>query len=122
MKRVAIVLVTVTALGLGSLAAAPVEARVRGGVAPAVAGGLVAGAVVGGVASSTYAYGSGYGYWGGYTLGYYRDYTPVGTYDGYIPVTHTQYTTYNDGPVYLGYRYRTVVHPANDGGHHRRHW
>ncbi len=123
MKRVAIVVATVTALGLGYLAApAPAEARVRGGIAPAVAGGLVAAAVVGGLASA--AYGPGYGYWGGYALDYYRDYIPVGTYDGYTPASYVEYTTYHDAPVYLGYRYRTVVHPANYGGpmHHRRHW
>jgi hypothetical protein len=94
MKRVAIVLATVTA-------------------------------AIAGLASSANAHGPRYGYWGGYTFGYYRDYIPVGTYDGYIPVTHTEYTTYNDPPVYMGYRYRTVVHPANYSGprgrHHRRH-
>ena len=127
MKKVAIVLATVTALGLGSLAATSAEARVRGAVAPAVAGGLVAGAVVGGLASSAYAYGAGYGYWGGYALDHYRDYIPVGTYDGYIPASYTEYTTYHDAPVYLGYRYRTVVHPAyaTYGGSrviHHSHW
>lgn len=83
-------------------------------------------AAIAGVATPAHAYGPGYGYWGGYSLGYYRDFTPVGTYDGYIPVTHTEYTTYNDPPVYMGYRYRTVVHPANYSGprgrYHRRHW
>jgi hypothetical protein len=89
MKRVAIVLATVTA-------------------------------AIAGLASSANAHGPRYGYWGGYTFGYYRDYIPVGTYDGYIPVTHTEYTTYNDAPVYLGYRYRTVVHPVHASRHQLR--
>jgi len=82
-------------------------------------------AAIGGLASPAQAHGPGYGYWGGYSLGYYRDYRPVGTYDGYIPATHVEYTTYNDPPVYLGYREHTLVHPANfsgrRGSHYRRH-
>jgi hypothetical protein len=82
MKRVAIVLATVTALG--------------------------------GLASSAYANGPGYCYYSGYALDHCRDYIPVGTYDGYVPASYGQYTasTYHDAPVYLGYRYRTVIHPA----------
>jgi len=75
---------------------------------------------IGSLVSSANAHGFGYGYWGGYSLGYYRDYTPVGTYDGYIPVTHTRYTTYNDAPAYLGYRYRIVVHPPHVKRHQLR--
>ena len=86
-------------------------------------------AVIGGFASSAYAHGPGYGYWGGYALDHYRDYIPVGTYDGYIPASYGEYmaTTYHDAPAYLGYRYRIVVHPAyaTYGGRrvtHHRHW
>jgi hypothetical protein len=97
MKKVAFVLATVTALGLISHATHP-----------------------------AYAYDPGYS-WGGYALDHYRDYAPIGTYDGYIPASYVERTTYNDPPVYLGYRYRIVAHPANYGGpgtirHHRRHW
>ncbi|MGH6707594.1 MAG: hypothetical protein ACREEK_01365 [Bradyrhizobium sp.] len=74
---------------------------------------VTATAAIGSFGSPANAHGPGYGYWGGYTFGYYRDYSPVGTYDGYIPVTHTEYTTYNDAPAYMGYRYRIVVHPAH---------
>jgi len=75
-------------------------------------------AAIGGLASPVYAIGPGY--WGGYALGYNRDYIPVGTYDGYVPVSHTEYTTYNDAPAYMGYRYRIVVHPAHANRHQLR--
>ena len=64
MKKTALVLTTVGALGLGAVAApSPAEARFRG-FGPALAGGLIAGAVIGGLASSAYAY--PYGYYDGY--------------------------------------------------------
>jgi hypothetical protein len=97
MKRIAIVLATVTALGLG------------------------------GLTSSAYAYGPGYGYYAGYALDHYRDYIPVATYDGYVPASYGEFatTTYHDAPAYLGYLYRTVIHPGYAGGPrviHHRHW
>src|SRR5205807_3249134 len=49
MKKTALVLTTVGALGLGAVAApSPAEARFRG-FGPALAGGLIAGAVIGGL-------------------------------------------------------------------------
>ena len=119
MKRAALVLATVGALGVSAVAApTPAEARWRGGfgVGPALAGGLIAGAVIGGLASSAYAYGPGYGYYGGYP-GYYGGYAPAyyGGY-GYDPYPWGGYTTtyYSTGyaPAYYGYRYRRVVRPA----------
>ena len=97
MKRVAVVLAGMTALGLA-------------------------------LASSAYANRAGYDYYAGYALDHYRDYIPVGTYDGYVPASYGEYTTttYHDAPAYLGYRYRTVIHPANYDGAwmvpHRHRW
>jgi hypothetical protein len=114
MKKTALVLTTVGALGLGAVAApSPAEARFRG-FGPALAGGLIAGAVIGGLASSAYAY--PYGYYG--YPGYY-DYAPA-YYGGYAydydPYPWGGYTTtyYSTGyaPAYYGYRYRRVVRPA----------
>jgi len=58
------------------------------------------------------------GYYAGYALDHYRDYIPVATYDGYVPASYGEFTTstYHDAPAYLGYRYRTVIHPANYHG------
>jgi len=138
MKKTALVLATVGALGLSAVAApTPAEARFfRGGWGPGLAGGLIAGAVIGGIASSAYAYGPGYGYYGGYP-GYYGGYAPA--YYGYgDPYGYGGYsTTYYSGyaPAYYGgYRYRRVVRPAYAyyrgpiqrrhiyRYHHRRHW
>jgi hypothetical protein len=102
MRKAAMVLATVAAVGVSALAA------------PA----------------SAYTWGPGYGYGTGYFYGYaFRDYIPVPTYDGYVPVAYGQYaaTEYHDAPVYLGYRQHTVIHPAGYVGgpwtvHHRRHW
>jgi hypothetical protein len=132
-KKTALVLATVGALGLSAVAApTPAEARWRGGFGPALAGGLIAGALIGGLASSAYAYGPGYGYYG--YPGYYDgDYAPA-YYGGYEPYAWGGYTRtyYSAGyaPAYYGYRYRRVVRPAYAyyGGphfyHHRwyRHW
>jgi hypothetical protein len=132
MKKTALVLATVAALGVSAIAApAPAEARIRG-FAPAVAGGLIAGAVVGGLASSAYAWGPGYGYDDGYAPVYYRSYAPgyYGyAYDYDAPYNWGAYTTttyYGDAaPAYYGYRYRRVVRPAfayyggPRWGHHR---
>lgn len=114
MKKTALVLATVGALGVSAVAApTPAEARWRGGFGPALAGGLIAGAIFGGLASSAYAYGPGYDYYGpGY--GYYGGYAPA-YYGGYEPYPWGGYTTtyYSSGyaPAY-GYRYRRVVRPA----------
>ena len=138
MKRTAIVLATVGALGLGAVAS-PAPAEARGfGFGPALAGGLIAGAVIGGLASSAYAYGPGYTYYdGGYAPAYYGGYAPAYSYSyGYDePYRWGGYTTsyYSSGyaPAYYGYRYRRVVRPAyayyggpHYGWRHRwhRHW
>ncbi|MDH2341008.1 MULTISPECIES: hypothetical protein [unclassified Bradyrhizobium] len=129
MKKTALVLATVGALGVSAVAApTPAEARWRGGFGPALAGGLLAGALIGGLASSAYAYGPGYGYYG--YPGYYDDYYAPAYYGGYYPwggYTRTYYST-SYAPAYYGYRYRRVVRPAFAyyGGprhfyHHRWH-
>jgi hypothetical protein len=65
MKRTAIILATVAALGAAAVVApAPAEAR---GLGPGLAFGLAAGAIGAGIAASTYPYGyygPGYGYYG----------------------------------------------------------
>lgn len=113
MKKTALVLATVGALGVSAVAApTPAEARWRGGFGPALAGGLLAGALIGGLASSAYAYGPGYGYYG-YPR-YYDDYYAPAYYGGYYPwggYTRTYYTT-SYAPAYYGYRYHRVVRPA----------
>ena len=125
MRKTALALATVGAMGLSAVAApTPAEAHWRGGFGPALAGGLIAGAVIGGIASSAYAYGP-YGY--GYAPVYYGGYDPY-PWGGY---TTTYYTT-GYAPAYYGYRYRRVVRPAYAyyGGpfphvyHHRwhHHW
>jgi len=139
MKRTAIVLATLGAVGLGAVAApAPAEARFfRGGFGPALAGGLIAGAIFGGLASSAYAYEAGYpyyGYYGGYAPAYYGGYAPAYSYgygDDYgAPYQWGGYTTttyYNDyAPAYYGYSYGRVVRPASGFylgpvWHHRWH-
>jgi hypothetical protein len=139
MKKTALVLATVGALGVSAVAApTPAEARWRGGWGgwgPGLAGGLIAGAVIGGLASSAYAWGPGYDYYGGYP-GYYGGYAPAyyGGY-GYDPYPWGGYTTsyYTTGyaPAYYGYRYRRAIRPAYAyyGGplprrhvYYRRHW
>lgn len=146
MKRTAIVLATVGAVGLGAVAVpAPAEARYYRGFGPALAGGLIAGAIFGGLASSAYAYGGGYpyygyggypysGYYGGYAPSYYGGYAPTYSYGyGYnTPYRWGGYrtTAYYSGyaPAYYGYRYRHVVRPAFAyyrgpyRGWHHRHW
>jgi hypothetical protein len=119
MKKTALVLATVGALGASAVAApTPAEARFfRGGFGPALAGGLLAGAVIGGLASSAYAWGPGYGYYGypayygGYAPAYYGDY--AGDYDPYPwgGYTTTYYST-SFSPGFYGPRYRRVVRPA----------
>src|SRR5262245_9229683 len=120
MKKTALVLATVGALGVSAVAApTPAEARFfRGGFGfgPALAGGLIAGAVSGGVASSAYAWGPGYAYYVG--PAYYGGYgPPPAYYDDYDPYPWGGYssTYYSTGyaPAY-GYRYgyRRVVRPA----------
>src|SRR6195952_5278150 len=74
MRKVAFIVATVAALGVGIASPAPAEAR--GGFGPGLAGGLIAGAVIGGIASNAYGYGPGYGYGGygpdyGYAPAYY---------------------------------------------------
>lgn len=138
MKKTALVLATVAALGVSAVAApSPAEAHWRGGFGPVLAGGLIAGALIGGITSSAYAYGPGYGYttYPGY---YGGDYYAPAYYSGYDPYpwggyTRTYYST-SYVPAYYGYRYRRVVRPAYAyyGGpfprrhfyHHRwhRHW
>ncbi|MDH2402492.1 hypothetical protein QCM77_21360 [Bradyrhizobium sp. SSUT18] len=132
MKKTALVLATVGALGVSAVAApTPAEARWRGGFGPALAGGLLAGALIGGLASSAYAYGPGYGYYG--YPGYYDDYYAPAYYGGYYPwggYTRTYYST-SYAPAYYGYRHRRVVRPAfahyggpfprRDFYHHRWH-
>jgi hypothetical protein len=128
MRKAAIVLATVGAVGVSALAApTPAEAHWRGGFGPALAGGLIGAAIVGGLASSAYAYGPGYGYpgyYGGYAPAYYGSY---GYYDGY-PGYYGGYSTVAYAPAYHGYRYRRVVRPAfayyggPRYGHHHRHW
>ena len=65
MRKAAITLATVAALGAAAIAApAPAEAR---GLGPALGFGLAAGVIGAGLAASTwpgYAYGPGYGYYG----------------------------------------------------------
>jgi hypothetical protein len=79
MKKTAIALATVAALGAASIAAPqPAEAR---GIGPGLAFGLAAGVIGAGLAASTYpgyAYGPGYGYYGP-AYGYYgpRYYRPA---------------------------------------------
>jgi hypothetical protein len=104
MKKTAIALATVAALGAATVAA-PTKAEARGwGWGPGIGIGLAAGAIGAGIAASTwpgYAYGGyygpGYGYYGP------RYYRPAYAYYG--------------GPVYYGgpriYRHRYW---------HRRHW
>jgi hypothetical protein len=138
MRKAAIVLATVGAVGISAVAVpSPAEARFRGGFGPALAGGLLAGAVIGGLASSAYAWGPGYGYddgYYGYGPGYYGGYAPA-YYGGYgysgYPAYYGGYSTVGYAPAYYGHRYRRVVRPAYAyyGGprayrvHHRyRHW
>ena len=114
MKKTALVLATVGALALGTIATTtPAQARWHGGWGwgPGIAGGLLAGAVIGGIASSAYGWGP-YGYYGGYAPAYYGGY--YGPY-AYAP-------TYSYAPVY-GYRYRRVFRPAYAyyGGPYRHH-
>jgi hypothetical protein len=129
MRKTALVLATVGALGVSAVAApSPAEARWRGGgFGPALAGGLLAGAVIGGIASSAYAWGPGYGYYDGYP-GYYGGYAPA-YYGGYDPYPWGGYTTtyYSTGyaPAWSSYRYRRVVRPAfayYSGPFPRRHF
>jgi hypothetical protein len=117
MKKTALVLATVGALGVSAVAApTPAEARFfRGGFGPALAGGLIAGAVIGGIASSAYAWGPGYGYYGGYP-GYYEGYGPA-YYDAYgyddsYPWGGYTTTYYSTGYAPAYYSYRRVVRPA----------
>ncbi len=126
MKKTALVLTTVGALGLSAVAApTPAEARFRGGFGPALAGGLLAGAVIGGIASSAYAWGPGYGYYGypgyyGHAPAYYGGYA----YD-YDPYYTTTYYSTGYAPAYYGYRYRRAVRPAYAyyaGPYPRRHF
>ena len=109
MRKTALVLATVGAIGLSAVAApAPAEAHWRGGFGPGLAGGLIAGAVIGGIASSAYAYGPDYGY---------VEYDPT-YYGGRVGpclrrcalYTTTYYSTVY-APAYY-YRYRRVVRPA----------
>jgi hypothetical protein len=90
MKKTAIALATVAALGAASVAApAPAEAR---GIGPGLAFGLAAGAIGAGIAASTYPYyGPGYGYYGP------RYYRPA-YYGG-------PYAYYGGGPRYYRHRY-----------------
>ena len=118
MKKTALVLATVGALAVGTIATTtPAQAHWRGGFGwgPGIAGGLLAGAVIGGIATSAYGWGPyGYGYAPAYYGGYYGPYA-------YAPAYHA--------PAY-GYRYHRVFRPAYAyyGGpyhrwHHRwRHW
>jgi len=107
MRKAALVLATVGALGVSAVAApTPAEAHWRGGWGSGLAGGLIAGAVIGGLASSAYAWGPGYGYYG-YAPAYYGGYDPY-PWGGY---TTTYYST-GYAPAYYGYRYRRVVRPA----------
>src|SRR5262245_13104075 len=129
MKRTALVLATVGALGL-SVVAAPTPAQAwRGGWGwgPGLAGGLLAGAVIGGIASWAYAYGPGCGYYG--YPGNYGGYAPA-DYGGYgydDPYPWGGYTTtyYSTGyALAYYYRYRRVVRPAYayyGGPYPRRH-
>jgi hypothetical protein len=131
MKKTAVVLAAIAAIGMSAVVApSPAEARIRG-FGPALAGGLVAGAVIGGPA---YAWGPGYGYYDGYAPAYYGGgYGPeyYGAYDYDYDVAPYRWggsttTTYYAAPVYTGYR--RVVRPAFAyyGGpyprwHHRWH-
>jgi len=127
MKKTALVLATVSALGMSAVAApTPAEARWRGGFGwgPGIAGGLVAGAVIGGLASSAYGWGPGYGYPGyyGYAPAYYGgyDYGPY-PWGGYS----TTYYSTGYAPAYYGHRYRRVIRPAYayyGGSFPRRHF
>lgn len=116
MKKTALVLATVGALGISAVAApSPAEARWRGGgFGPALAGGLIAGAVIGGITSAAYGgWGPGYGYYG--YPAYYGGYAPAYSGWGYDPYPWGGYTTtYYSGyaPAYYGYRYRRVIRPA----------
>jgi hypothetical protein len=103
MRKTALTVATVAALGAAAIAApAPAEAR---GLGPALGFGLAAGVIGAGLAASTwpgYAYGPGYGYYGpGY--GYYgpRYYRPA-YYGGPY--------AYYGGPRFYRHRYW------------RRHW
>jgi hypothetical protein len=91
MKKTAIALATVAALGAASVAAPqPAEAR---GIGPGLAFGLAAGVIGAGLAASTYpgyAYGPGYGYYG---PRYYRPAYYGGPY------------AYYGGPRYYRHRY-----------------
>jgi hypothetical protein len=132
MRKAAIVLATVGAVGVSALAApTPAEARWRGGFGPALAGGLIGAAIVGGLASSAYAWGPGYGYYG--YPGYYGGYSPAyyGGYGYYDDYPYYSYPRVAYAPAYYGYRYRRVVRPAYAfyGGprhyrvhRHYRHW
>jgi len=125
MKKTALVLATVGALGASAVAApTPAEARFfRGGFGfgPALAGGLVAGAVIGGLASSAYPWGPGYGYGYGYPA-YYGGYAPAyygagygWDYDPYPWGAVTTTTTYYGagfGPGFYGPPFRRVVRPG----------
>lgn len=91
MKRTALILATVAALGTAAVSA-PAEARHRGGWGPGIGFGLAAGALAAGAlaASQPYYYGRDYGYYG---PRYYRR-----AYYGPSP-----YAYY--GPRYYGPRY-----------------
>jgi len=90
MRKAALILATVAALGVTAVAA-PAPAEARGGFGPGLAGGLIAGALIGGIASNAYGYGPGYGYYGGgYAPGYYGG--------GYAPAYYGGYSSgYYDG-------------------------
>jgi hypothetical protein len=90
MKKTAVVLATVAALGAAAVTTAPAEARGRGwGPGPAIGLGLAAGALAAGAYG---AYGPGYGY---YRPHYYRPH-----YYGYGYGYGPRYAYY--GPRYYG--------------------
>ena len=82
---------------------------------------IILAAATGFAVASPAAYAFDGGWYAGYMFDHYRDYIPVATYDGYVPASYGEFTTstYHDAPAYLGYRYHTVIHPANYHGPRR---
>jgi hypothetical protein len=111
MKRMAIVIATVAALGS---VVVPTSAEAHR-IGPGLGFGLALGALTAGIAAGSYYYGP-YGY---YRPRYYRPYYGPAYYGGWSPAY-----SYYGGPVYYGtsYGYRPGPYWHRRWHHHHHHW
>jgi hypothetical protein len=123
MKKTAIALATVAALGAATVAA-PTKAEARGwGWGPGIGIGLAAGVIGAGLAASTwpaYAYGPGYypAYYGGYYGPGYGDYGPRYYRPAYYGPRLYRPAYYGSYAYYGGPRF----HHRHRYWRHRHHW